>query len=141
MVPAWTETCRSSFYIFNVFLITYSLYNWVHYFVNKAFDIVDARCNNEDYYIGSYISWKEWIGLIWFKAGTIRWLAEWQLAIRVALLSTELVKIDSFVVKGVWRQFYCQGRSHIVSNYVRFWFLRNSSYRAVADLLILIISD
>jgi hypothetical protein len=37
MVPAWTETCRSSFYIFNVFLITYNFYNWFHQLDNKVF--------------------------------------------------------------------------------------------------------
>ena len=38
MVPAWTETCWSSFYIFNVFLITYNSYNWVHWLDNKVCD-------------------------------------------------------------------------------------------------------
>ena len=74
MVPAWTETCRSSFYIFNVFLITYSiykvvqiwpglftlvytqispghiwttLYNWVHSLDNKVTHILNARYSNQ----------------------------------------------------------------------------------------------
>jgi len=39
-----------------VFLITYNLYNSVHYLDIKAFDIVDARCNHEDYIFSSHLT-------------------------------------------------------------------------------------
>ena len=38
MVPAWAETCWSSFYIFDVFLITLNLYNWAEQLDKKVFE-------------------------------------------------------------------------------------------------------
>ena len=62
MVPAWTETCRSSFYILMCF-INHTIYiieciSWD----NEVFDTTDARCNHEDssYYLVTFREITPW---------------------------------------------------------------------------------
>jgi len=65
MDPLWSETCRSTFKYFIISIVSTYYILFISWII-KCLIITDARCENEDWYLGP--SWKSVELRIWLKS-------------------------------------------------------------------------